>query len=83
MGPVLGAKPVADFPKPDTVISLSIDPGTGKLATSGCPVKREEFYIVGTEPTEYCPVHGGNALEPSPAIPPMPSDGGEIPEKGE
>jgi len=52
------AKPVVDFPRPDTVISVSIDPATGLLATSGCPVKRDEFYVAGTQPTEYCPKHG-------------------------
>lgn len=63
MRSVLAAKPVVDFPKPDTVVSLSIDPATGYLATPGCPVNREEFYIAGTQPTEYCPEHGGDALK--------------------
>ena len=61
MRSVLAAKPVVDFTKPDTVVSLSIDPATGFLATPDCPVKRDEFYITGTEPTEYCPEHGGDA----------------------
>jgi 1A family penicillin-binding protein len=51
-------KPVVDFPKPDTVVSVAIDPATGCLATPDSPDKREEFYIVGTEPTEQCPEHG-------------------------
>ncbi len=60
MRSVLAAKPVVDFPKPDTVVSLQIDPATGFLATPDCPAKRDEFYIPGTEPTQYCPEHGGD-----------------------
>jgi 1A family penicillin-binding protein len=58
MRKALAAKPVIDFTKPDTVISVTIDPATGYLATPDCPEKRDEFYIVGTEPTELCPEHG-------------------------
>ena len=52
------SKPVIDFMKPDTVVAVSIDPATGYLATTDCPGKRDEYYIPGTEPTEYCPTHG-------------------------
>jgi membrane carboxypeptidase/penicillin-binding protein len=52
-------KPVVDFPKPDTVVSVSIDPSTGYLATAYCPQQREEFYIAGTQPTQPCPKHKG------------------------
>ncbi len=62
MRPLLAAKPVVDFQKPDTVVSVSIDPETGSLANDDCPVKREEFYIPGTQPIEYCPEHGGEML---------------------
>jgi 1A family penicillin-binding protein len=58
-------RPVADFTKPDTVVAVSIDPATGYLATTDCPEKRDEFYIPGTEPTEYCPKHGGDARKPA------------------
>ena len=60
MRKAVASKPVVDFPRPDTVVSVSIDPATGFLATVDCPVKRDEFYIAGTEPTEYCPKHGGD-----------------------
>jgi len=63
MRSVLASKPVVEFSTPDTVVSLSIDPATGYMATPGCPVKRDEFYIAGTQPTEYCPEHGGDALK--------------------
>ncbi len=61
MRSVLSADQNGDFPKPDSVVSVLIDPTTGYLATPDCPVKRDEFYAEGTEPTEYCPVHGGAA----------------------
>ena len=78
MRSALAAKPVLDFPKPETVVSVSIDPGTGQLATPACPVTREEFYITGTEPTSYCAKHGGDLLEPSaPGAPPPDADGPE------
>ena len=60
MRKAVASKPVVDFPRPDTVVSVSIDPATGFLATEDCPVKRDEYYIAGTEPTEYCPKHGGD-----------------------
>lgn len=71
MRTALASKPVVDFPVPDTVVSVSIDPTTGFLARSGCPEKRDEFYIVGTEPTEPCPEHEGDPL--TPAVPPAPA----------
>ena len=71
MRSALAAKPVVDFPKPDTVVSVTIDPATGFLATPNCPNKREEFYVAGTQPTETCPKHGGDAPKQlSPASPP-------------
>ena len=70
MRPALAAKPAVDFPNTDTVVSVAIDPATGYLANSDCPERRDEFYIVGTEPTEYCPKHGGAPLNPlSPVLP--------------
>jgi 1A family penicillin-binding protein len=71
MRSIEASKPVADFTKPDTVVPVSIDPATGFLATPDCPVKREEFFVEGTQPTNYCPEHGGDSpgspapMEPS------------------
>nr|WP_245252532.1 PBP1A family penicillin-binding protein [Paenibacillus sediminis] len=53
------------FPIPDGVVSVYIDPTTGKLATEDCPNKRLEVFIEGTQPTEYCSSHGGEHLEPT------------------
>ncbi|MMZ64930.1 Penicillin-binding protein 2D [compost metagenome] len=46
------------FPIPDHVVSVYIDPASGKLATSDCPDKKLEVFIQGTEPAEYCSEHG-------------------------
>ena len=70
MQSVLADKPVMDFLRPDKAISALIDPKTGYLATPDCPIKQEEFYVAGTEPTGYCPKHGGEHFKPTP--PPLP-----------
>lgn len=62
MRQALASKPVVDFPKPDTVVSVSIDPKKGCLATNDWPAKREEFFSIGTEPTEYCGGQGHDAV---------------------
>ena len=70
MRKAVASKPVVDFPRPDMVVSVSIDPTTGYLATIDCPERRDEFYISGTEPTEYCPKHGGDVVKPA-TMPPL------------
>jgi penicillin-binding protein 1B len=50
---------VKDFTMPDGVQSVLIDPDTLQLATANCPTTREEVYVAGSAPTEYCEVHGG------------------------
>ncbi len=72
MAKAAAVKPAADFPKPNTVVSAVIDPETGFLAAPDCPHKREEFYIPGTEPTAYCPRHGGELLKPPAPVTPQP-----------
>lgn len=51
------------FAPPPGVITRSIDPRTGQLATSQCPEQIEEVFIEGTEPTVYCEMHGGGIWE--------------------
>ncbi|ULO07468.1 PBP1A family penicillin-binding protein [Paenibacillus sp. 19GGS1-52] len=46
------------FPIPDGVVSVYINPQSGKLASAACPTKELETFISGTEPTEYCDQHG-------------------------
>ncbi len=53
----LAGQPASDFRRPDTVISVSIDPHNSLLATELCPDKREELFAIGTEPDDYCPEH--------------------------
>ena len=40
-----------------------IDSKTGGLATNNCPPEdvRIEYFVPGTEPTEYCPLHATGA----------------------
>jgi len=66
MRTALAARPVADFPQPESVISVTIDPASGYPANTDCPDKREEFYIAGTIPSTACPLHGGPPLQPLP-----------------
>jgi penicillin-binding protein 1B len=57
---------VQPFAVPEGVERVTIDPETLQLATPYCPMTREEVYIHGTEPTEYCSVHGGRIAEDAP-----------------
>jgi 1A family penicillin-binding protein len=54
MRKAVSTRPVADFPRPDTVVQVAIDPATGCRATEENLNKRDEFYIIGTEPGEEC-----------------------------
>ncbi|MEO8908840.1 MAG: PBP1A family penicillin-binding protein [Gemmatimonadaceae bacterium] len=51
------ALPTAWNPPPGMSMRV-IDPTTGYLATDWCPVRRNEYYKPGTEPTIECPFHG-------------------------
>ena len=50
------------FSVPEGVVSLYIDPQTGKIATEHCPSPRLEVFVEGTEPKEVCDVHEGKQL---------------------
>jgi penicillin-binding protein 1C len=47
------------FPRVEDVIKVKICPLSGNLATEYCPGDMEDFFIQGTEPQEFCPVHTG------------------------
>jgi len=49
--------PNDDFPIPDSIVKLTICNETGYLATPNCPDIREEYFLKGNEPTEYCSEH--------------------------
>jgi len=53
---------VKDFTMPDGVQSVVIDPESLQLATPNCPTTREEVYVAGSAPTEFCEIHGGHGL---------------------
>jgi penicillin-binding protein 1B len=42
------------FEPPDGVVEQSIDPDTGMLAAPACPRMVQEYFVSGTQPTEYC-----------------------------
>jgi penicillin-binding protein 1B len=52
---------VTQFAIPDGIVSAQIDNATGQLATGSCPPAsvRTEYYLAGTAPTQFCPLHQG------------------------
>ena len=42
---------------PPGVIQVEIDPDSGELATPNCPRTQTEYFLEGTQPATYCPVH--------------------------
>jgi penicillin-binding protein 1B len=53
---------VKDFTAPDGVQAVLIDPESLELATPNCPTTREEVYVAGSAPTQYCELHGGHSV---------------------
>jgi penicillin-binding protein 1B len=51
---------VRDFTAPEGVQSVLIDPDSLELATPNCPTTREEVYVAGSAPTQFCELHGGS-----------------------
>ena len=61
------------------VVSAQIDPQSGALATSACPAVQTEFYVVGTQPVQFCPLHVGGSTQiagwdPGQPAPPNPAN---------
>lgn len=52
MEQALSAVPPKIFPMPAGVVSVYVDPVSGKLAGHGCGERRLETFIAGTQPTE-------------------------------
>jgi penicillin-binding protein 1B len=50
---------VTNFTAPDGVVSVQIDPLSGELATGACPSATNEYYLVGTQPSQFCHLHQG------------------------
>ncbi|MCJ8015175.1 PBP1A family penicillin-binding protein [Paenibacillus sp. KQZ6P-2] len=60
----LESVPPKIFAIPSGVVTVYVDESSGKLATADCPDKKLEVFIAGTEPTEYCSLHGGEKKQP-------------------
>ncbi len=45
------------YQPPDDLVRVEIDPLTAKIATDKCGAKEIDYFVKGTEPTEYCPLH--------------------------
>jgi len=50
-----GGRIAGRFARPKEIIEASIEPESGRLALSGCPQRRSEFFLPGTAPLETCP----------------------------
>jgi 1A family penicillin-binding protein len=50
----LASVPPKIFPIPEGVVTMYIDPTSGKLAEGNCPSRRLETFLSGTEPTAVC-----------------------------
>jgi hypothetical protein len=62
---------MVDFPRPQGIVERLVDPEGQALATPACPLKELEPFRAGTEPTQWCPLHGGPVAE-APAVGPEP-----------
>lgn len=70
MESALKEQPPALFDMPAGVVSVYIDPDSGKLATEHCPNPQLFYFASGTEPQEYCHSHLPNNQAPTPLKPP-------------
>jgi penicillin-binding protein 1A len=52
-------------PPPNRIVSTRIDAATGYLATGNCPEAdvREEYFLIGSEPTDHCTLHPEAGVE--------------------
>jgi penicillin-binding protein 1B len=70
-----GGEVTGQFSVPPEVTSVDVEPSTGALALEGCPERRSEVFILGTEPTRVCPegVLVDHQAAPPPPEPESPS----------
>lgn len=56
--------PTGHWSPPPSLDEIPIDAATGFRATANCPIDevRTEFFLPGTEPEEYCPLHPENRV---------------------
>ncbi len=53
---------------PPGITEAMVDPQSGELATPACPSPREEVFVAGTEPTQFCSVHGNGMAMQAPPV---------------
>ncbi len=70
---VTGGEVHGQFAMPSEVVQVDIDPASGALALEGCPSRRSEIFILGTEPTRVCPE--GMVVEREPQVGPAETPG--------
>jgi penicillin-binding protein 1B len=58
----LAGQPSKPFDVPDGIVFADIDKETGQLATAECPDVVREAFLPGTEPRQFCELHGGRGL---------------------
>ena len=70
---------VSGFSISEGIVAAQVDSGTGQLATGSCPPEavRTEYYLAGTAPTQFCPLHSGGTTvtDWQPALPSAPVGG--------
>jgi penicillin-binding protein 1A len=59
-------KPPVDFPRPAGVVTVTIDPKTGKLPYPNEEKTIDEVFLAGTEPTEAAPTPEDKTEKPAP-----------------
>ena len=47
------------FEPVEGIVTLGVDPVTQEIATYQCPERRTEVFIAGSQPMQYCRLHGG------------------------
>lgn len=60
---------------PPGVVQVTIDADTGKLATPHCPRTESHYFLNGTQPAEYCPIH---SVQPLPRSTPITAIAGVV-----
>jgi penicillin-binding protein 1B len=51
------------FDPPAGIVEEAVDPQSGELATPSCPQVATEYFVSGSEPTQYCQLHGGQSAQ--------------------
>lgn len=67
MEDALKTEPVTEFKPTGNVVGVRIDPLSGQLATEDCEQTKYMYYVKGTEPTDYCPLHSHEEEQQTPA----------------